>query len=398
MLFLLRPFIKITCIFLLLSSCGSDRAQTEDNFEELTESTSEFELELFDSNSEGTVAFDEGAEALDQTLAEALDQTLLENPKLALIDNNEINSYPSKKNDDQQISAPEIELLDEVIVPSSVAKKSYCLEHGNNDSDAVASACLAISNRLASISNEGCLEAKLQLSRCSSVEEFPILYSEFAPISGTPAQGRILIVGGTHGDELTSVSMVFRFIEKLNQYHTGLFHWHMVPMMNPDGVLKPGATRTNANGVDLNRNLPSADWREKALKDWQNKTGENERRYPGKYPASEPETQWLIDEINDFQPDAIISVHAPFGLVDFDAPVLSTAPKSLGRLFLNILGTYPGSLGNYAGINKNIPVITLELPHAWYMPSDDDTARMWEDIVSWLRKNVDNPVVLAESE
>lgn len=250
--------------------------------------------------------------------------------------------------------------------------------------------CLAIANRLASVSNKICNAAALRPTGCQSVAGFPILVSEFPPLANKQAQGRILVVGGTHGDELTSVSVIFRWVEKLNLYHSGLFHWRLVPMMNPDGVLNRRATRTNKNGVDLNRNMPSDDWADKALDYWNVKADKNPRRFPGEAPASEPETQWLIDEINAFKPDAIISVHAPYGIVDFDSLLLNTAPKNLGKLHLNLLGTYPGSLGNYAGINRNIPVITLELPHAWEMPSKAETTRIWEDIVSWLRANIDN--------
>ena len=251
-------------------------------------------------------------------------------------------------------------------------------------------ACEAISNRLASIEYESCETAKLEPTGCFSVNGFPILIREFAPLKDRKPQGRILIIGGTHGDELTSVSVTMRWIEKLNKHHSGLFHWHMVPMMNPDGVLKAGATRTNGNGVDLNRNMPSDDWERNALKYWREKGSKDPRKYPGKSASSEPETRWLIDEIQRFQPDAIISVHAPYGVVDFDSLRLNTAPKSLGKLHLNLLGTYPGSLGNYAGINLNIPVITLELPHSWIMPSEADSTKIWEDIVSWLKKNVNN--------
>ena len=269
----------------------------------------------------------------------------------------------------------------------------YCLNSENKESDiSPTRACELISNRLASVSKKGCEAAKLESTQCASVEGFPILLREFAPLQNRAPQGRILVVGGTHGDELTSVSVVFRWIEKLNKFHSGLFHWHLVPMMNPDGVLPRAAQRTNKNGVDLNRNLPSDDWNEKAIKYWREKQGENPRRYPGESPASEPETQWLIDEINTFKPDAIISVHAPYGVVDFDALVLNTAPKSLGKLHLNLLGTYPGSLGNYAGINRDIPVITLELPHAWEMPSEAESTKIWEDIVSWLKKNINQDV------
>lgn len=250
--------------------------------------------------------------------------------------------------------------------------------------------CSTISNRLASVSSKACASATLKKTGCESVAGFPILMSEFAPLKDKPSQGRILLIGGTHGDELTSVSVVFRWIEKLNKFHSGLFHWHIVPMMNPDGVLNRAASRTNKNGVDLNRNMPSDDWQENALGYWNNRGGKDPRKFPGNAPASEPETQWLIDEINTFKPDAIISVHAPYGVVDFDSLLLNTAPKSLGKLHLNLLGTYPGSLGNYAGINRNIPVITLELPHAWEMPSVQETTKIWEDIVSWLRVNIDS--------
>ncbi|MBT8114983.1 MAG: succinylglutamate desuccinylase/aspartoacylase family protein, partial [Arenicella sp.] len=260
----------------------------------------------------------------------------------------------------------------------------------SNDLPVISSqqACERIANRLASVSLEDCEQAKLSLSNCKSIEQFPILVREFAPLPNREPQGRILVIGGTHGDELTSVSIIFRWIEKLNLHHSGMFHWRIAPMINPDGVLRKAASRTNQRGVDLNRNLPSDDWNQNALRYWEEKSGKNKRRYPGPHAASEPETQWLVDEIDTFKPDAIISVHAPFGVVDYDALVLKTAPKNLGKLVLNLLGTYPGSLGNYAGINRNIPVITLELPHAWVMPSETETAKIWSDIVSWLRKNI----------
>lgn len=282
------------------------------------------------------------------------------------------------------------------VTPSveELEQEPFCLNSSNTsqDQESIEDACRKISKRLASVKYAACKAAKLQLTGCSSVKGFPILMSEFSPIEERKPQGKILIVGGTHGDELTSVSVIIRWIEKLNRHHSGLFHWHLVPMMNPDGVLKSNATRTNENGVDLNRNMPSDDWDQNAIKYWVEKGGKDPRKYPGEAASSEPETQWLIDEIKNFKPDAIISVHAPYGVVDFDSLLLNTAPKSLGKLHLNLLGTYPGSLGNYAGINLNIPVITLELPHSWVMPSEKESTKIWEDIVSWLKENVNNEV------
>lgn len=274
----------------------------------------------------------------------------------------------------------------------------FCLSDSAQAEPIADEVCERISKRLSSVKLKACNAAKLKATGCKSVNGFPIVVREFPPLADRKPKGRILIVGGTHGDELTSVSVSLRWIEKLNQFHSGLYHWHIAPLMNPDGVLKSSATRTNQNGVDLNRNMPSADWSEKAIKYWTQKGGKNPRKFPGDMAASEPETKWLIDEINTFKPDAIISIHAPYGVVDFDSLLLNTAPKSLGKLHLNLLGTYPGSLGNYAGINRNIPVITLELPHSWVMPSEKETTKIWEDLVSWLQKNITNDEVASNSE
>ena len=158
--------------------------------------------------------------------------------------------------------------------------------------------------------------------------------------------------------------------------------------MNPDGLLKKKSSRTNANGVDLNRNFPTRDWKEKSVYYWVVRTNKNPRRYPGTHPLSEPETRWLYGEINDFKPDVIIAVHAPHGIVDFNHNGATNAPNKLGRLHLNLLGTYPGSLGNFAGIQRSIPVLTIELKHAGIMPSPREVNDIWIDMIRWLRQNM----------
>ena len=62
-----------------------------------------------------------------------------------------------------------------------------------------------------------------------------------------------------------------------------------------------------------------------------------------------------------------MSVHAPYGLLDFDGP--PPAPRRLGSLQLDPVGVYPGSLGNYGGLVKNVPVMTLELKNARAVPA-----------------------------
>lgn len=172
----------------------------------------------------------------------------------------------------------------------------------------------------------------------------------------------------------------------LDKYHSGLFHWKVVPLMNPDGLLRRKSQRMNANGVDLNRNFLNGIDEEAGLKYWRKRTYSDPRRYPGKKPMSEKETRWMHELITEFKPHAIVSVHAPYGIVDFDGP--PKPPTHLGPLHLHLLGTYPGSLGNFAGEQLGIPVVTVELPYAGIMPSNQEVSRIWVDLVRWLKTNI----------
>src|SRR5699024_8587592 len=130
-------------------------------------------------------------------------------------------------------------------------------------------------------------------------------------------------------------------------------------------LLTDNPQRVNAHKVDLNRNLPTTAWHQESRRHW-HEVDLSPRRYPGKAPPSEPETQWLVDQLEAFRPEAIISVHAPYGVLDYDGDF--PAPQQLGNLNLQHLGVYPGSLGNYASRMHDIPVITIELGHAWELP------------------------------
>ena len=253
------------------------------------------------------------------------------------------------------------------------------------------SLCIKIGAKLGSVSEKDCLELDFQYSGGESVQKQPILVKEFGPMPHknpnrgmrTP-QARVLLMGGIHGDEYSSVSIVFKWLKILTKHHSGLFHWRISPLINPDGLLQKTASRVNANGVDLNRNFPSRDWRNTSTDYWVRRTGRDPRRYPGKKPLSEPESRWVYQEINQFKPNVIIAIHAPYGLLDFDGPP-SIPPERLGNIYLSLLGTYPGSLGRYAGENLKIPIITIELPHAGILPTDEHGRRIWMDLVHWLR-------------
>lgn len=198
---------------------------------------------------------------------------------------------------------------------------------------------------------------------------------------------RVLLMGGIHGDELTSAAIVYRWVEGMTGPIAQSIDWRIMPVVNPDGLLAAKASRMNANGVDLNRNFPTPGWDAEAPRYWQTRTRSDPRRFPGHAPLSEPETRWVEEEMRSFKPDVIISVHAPFGVLDFDGP--EEPPHKFGRLLLNRVGVYPGSLGNYSGVHKNVPVITIELPNAQKMPQQAEVRRIWVDMLQWIVRNVE---------
>lgn len=249
--------------------------------------------------------------------------------------------------------------------------------------------CQRFSARLASVSLASCRQSGLVPSGALSVQGFPIVKREFAGLKvGKDRKQpiRVLLIGGIHGDELTSPAIVFKWLQWMHIPPAQDFHWSVAPVVNPDGFLASKARRMNANGVDLNRNFPTPHWHQEAPNYWAKRTGRDPRRFPGSNPLSEPESRWVNDEITRFKPDVIISVHAPFGVLDFDGPV--QPPRNFGRLVFTPVGVYPGSLGNYSGMHKKVPIITIELPNALTMPPEAEAQRIWQDMLTWIQRNV----------
>lgn len=250
--------------------------------------------------------------------------------------------------------------------------------------------CKRLTTRLPSVTTASCQGSALVPAGTVSRQGFPILMRKITAARGARSAGkapvRILLLGGIHGDELTASAIVFKWMEWMRTPVAQEFDWTVVPVVNPDGLLAAKPKRVNANGVDLNRNFPTPGWQNDAPKYWAKVTGSDPRRFPGNAPLSEPESRWVSEEMQRFQPQVIISVHAPFGVLDFDGPV--KPPQRFGRLVFTRVGVYPGSLGNYSGLHKNVPVVTIELPNALAMPSDAEVQRIWLDMLAWIKANV----------
>lgn len=249
--------------------------------------------------------------------------------------------------------------------------------------------CKRLTRRLPGVSVASCQREALTASGGKSLQDFPILSRRFAPAKRANNDGRavrIMLLGGIHGDELTASAIVFQWMQWMQTAPAQDFYWDVMPLVNPDGMLAAKPKRVNAHGVDLNRNFPTPGWKQDAPRYWAKATGSDPRRFPGTAPLSEPESRWINEEIERFRPQVIISVHAPFGVLDFDGP--APTPERFGRLIFNPVGVYPGSLGNYSGVHKNVPVITIELPNAQTMPSDTEVKRIWLDMLNWIQRNV----------
>lgn len=261
-------------------------------------------------------------------------------------------------------------------------------------SAAATRACSDFSSIIPNLKPALCEAADLQDMQARSVKGRTIWGRDVHP---DDAKLRVLVIGGIHGDEMSSSSLVFHWIDMASNAPPAdmpqPIHWRFIPSLNPDGLFARPSKRVNAHGVDLNRNFPTPNWSRDAKLYWEGRTKRDPRRWPGAKPLSEPESRFLFEQMDSFKPNLIVSVHAPYGLLDFDGPAV--APSRLGRLYLDQVGIYPGSLGNYGGIHKGVPVVTIELGSASRAPLDSETRQMWLDLLRWTSDRLGTGLVAA---
>ncbi|NCN95193.1 MAG: murein peptide amidase A, partial [Bdellovibrionales bacterium] len=114
----------------------------------------------------------------------------------------------------------------------------------------------------------------------------------------------LLMIGGVHGDEPEGVELAKKTLdwlksESYQKHSPPNKEWILIPCINPDGYLKN--QRTNAQGIDLNRNFPTENW---------SSAFEKERYCPGKFPMESPEVKSLVDLILKSQPEVIFHFHS----------------------------------------------------------------------------------------
>ncbi len=183
---------------------------------------------------------------------------------------------------------------------------------------------------------------------------------------GNGGKCKTLVIGVFHGDEPQGKFLIEKYLEKNPESPI-----YFLPCLNPDGM--ENKTRTNSSGVDLNRNFPADNWHYSAKDEF----------FGGESPASEVETRFVIDILEEHKPELILTLHAPFKVVNYDGDAKEIS-KKISKIINypveeNIGYPTPGSFGTYAGIEKKIPTITLEL---------DETCPV-EDLISPVHKIFD---------
>ena len=179
----------------------------------------------------------------------------------------------------------------------------------------------------------------------------------FGPTTG-PAD--LLVMASMHGDECESTVVLSEALRSVPEEHLAT---PVILNVNPDGTVL--GTRANARGVDLNRNWPTANWSADPVH--YKAHGETVRDIelsPGARPASEPETQALLDLVRELRPAAIVSLHAPLGCVEDpdQGPLARWIGEEVGLPLVPDVGYLtPGSFGTWS-VEQGINIITWELP------------------------------------
>jgi protein MpaA len=164
----------------------------------------------------------------------------------------------------------------------------------------------------------------------------------------------VLIIAGVHGNEIEGVTLAWLLLEEWQKNFAFKLNIHLIPQFNPDGILLK--TRSNANNVDLNRNLPTKDWTPIFTEPKYN---------PGSTAASEPENIALIELIKTHNFSFIFSLHSWSPLINVNGDCTDVA-KILNhwtqyKIEPDMGYPTPGCLGTFTGKELNIPTITYEI-------------------------------------
>src|SRR5262245_36974276 len=166
---------------------------------------------------------------------------------------------------------------------------------------------------------------------------------------------RVAILASLHGDETQSVSLVEDLARSLRAHPEQLRNATvlLVKAPNPDGFY--GRSPYNLNGVDLNRNFPSDNWKELR----------NNRA--GAAAASEAETRVIVRVLGDFRPALVVHLKdsRQGGVVNYEGDIHPLADQIgdmiSGQVVHGLGEKTSGSVESYVMTRLATPSLTLLL-------------------------------------
>lgn len=178
----------------------------------------------------------------------------------------------------------------------------------------------------------------------------------------------VLLVAGLHGNAPAGSRLLRQFMTHLALHPDRVRNRRVVvvPGLNPDGLAR--GSKTNARGVDLNRNFPTWNWRPYAR--------------AGSRPGSEAEAAAALFCLESFAPARVLVVLSPLFLVSCAGEARDLARR------MALTNEYPlslrpsrgtsGSLGRYTGLLRRLPTVILDLRER------DAYEGMWQENVKAL--------------
>jgi len=169
------------------------------------------------------------------------------------------------------------------------------------------------------------------------------------------ATRKVLVIGNMHGDERAGMRVVARLKTATLPANVNLW---LIPTLNPDG--NAARTRTNARGVDLNRNFPHR---------WV-RAGRGTSKWSGARAASEPETRALMAFVAKRRPRTTIVFHQPLYGVDSYRAKSMTLVRALSRetglpvKWFSCSGVCHGTFTGWHNANTPGRAVTVEFGRA----------------------------------
>lgn len=175
-----------------------------------------------------------------------------------------------------------------------------------------------------------------------------VVYRRFFP----GARRRLLVIGNVHGSEPAGLRVAARLRNAVPPPDVDLW---ILPTANPDGVAH--GTRTNAAGVDLNRNFPYQ-WRRANI---------GRGTYTGPGPLSEPESRALLGLVQLINPRLTVTFHQPLDGVGRnvkrnDVVVALAAGLHLPVKEFSCTGICYGSFTSWFNRTRPGVAVTVEFP------------------------------------